>query len=392
MRVEPFACIRPRADVADRVVYAPFGAYDREKAFSEAASNPLSFISIDWPEALYPLEEQVELSAAHARARSLLLYRLREGILEEDAPAVFHYRLECKGCSQAGWVCRAPVAAFIEGEIRPHEETLEGREGDRSAHIRALGIQAAPVFLMYRQTDALKEYGRRVRSERPLLSLNLPDGSSHGVWRLEGTRAEEIVRAFGEVSCAYVADGHHRLAAAVHVGCRYVLCSLFPSDEVRVLPYDRLVVDAGGCEGARLLSGLEGIGLVPEECSEMVVPASRGEIGLFDGTWWRVRVPDGLRGPTPRESLDVSVLQREVFGPLFGATNPRGNGRLAFVGGGDPVKLEESVRCGRAKAAFSTFAISTEEIMAVADAGEVVPPKSTWFDPKPYVGLFAMRA
>lgn len=393
MLLEPFPCLRPRPDLAAKVAYAPFGAYDRAKAFAEAAANPLSFVSVDWPEALYSLEEEVDLVAAHARARGLLAYRLREGILVEDkAPALYHYRVGVSGRIQSGWVGRVPAEAFATGVVRPHEATLAGREADRAAHVRVVGAQTAPAFLMYRQTPALRSLGRYVREEDPLLSFCLPDGSSHEVWRLGGGTAPEVMAAFEEVGNAYVADGHHRAAAALSAGCQGVLCALFPSEELGVLPYDRLALDLGGLSPEGLVTALGEAGFSPVPAAAPVSPARKGELGLFcGGNWWFLSVPDRLRVGGVVGSLDVSALQEGVFGPLLGVSDPRGVGRLSFVGGGGPERLEAAVLAGEAAAAFSTFAPTAEEVMAVADEGSLMPPKSTWFDPKPYVGLFAMR-
>ncbi len=314
MLVEPFRCLRPRPDLAGRVAYAPFGAYDRSRAFAEAAANPLSFVSVDWPEALYALEEEVDLAAAHARARALLAYRLREGALVEDAsPALYHYRFEASGHSQSAWVGRVPAGAFAAGEVRPHEATLAVRQADRAAHVRAVGAQTAPAFLMYRQTGALGSLGEAVRAGEPLCSFRLPDGSSHEVWRLEGRVSLGVSEAFGGVARAYVADGHHRAAAALSAGCPGVLCALFPSEELGVLPYDRLVLDLGGVDPDGLVEALGAAGFSPEPSPGPVSPARKGELGLFcAGRWWHLSVPGRLRGPGTAGSLDVSALQEGV--------------------------------------------------------------------------------
>lgn len=409
MDLLPFRCLRPAPRLVGRQVSAPLDVFDRDRAFAQVADNPLSFLAIDWPDTLYPLEAQVDLPEAYAKARDLLDWRQKRGVLVEDGePCLYVYAMEEAGHRQTAVVGCLPVDSFLDGTVRRHESTLEEKEDARAAHIDALGAQTGPVFLAHRDDGAVERAVARVQQAEPLYRFEA-DGVAQTVWRVPGggLAAAALEQAFDGVREAYVADGHHRAASAVrvalarraadsqlaaHAPCNRVLAALFPAGQLKVLPYHRMVsgVDAAAREG--LAAVVEAAGFSVAAAAGPVEPAEKGVFGLFDGErWWELRAPVPA-GDDPLAALDVSVLQERVLGPLLGIAEPRRDPRLSYVAGAaGPEAVERAVRKAGDAVAFAVFPTAVDELMAVADAGELMPPKSTWFAPKPFCGLFVRR-
>lgn len=408
MELLPFRCLRPTPALVERQVSAPLDVFDRERAFAQVADNPLSFLAIDWPDTLYPLEAHVDLQEAYAKARDLLDWRVSRGVLvEDDQPCFYVYAMEVDGHRQEAVVGCVPVDSFLDGTVRRHESTLEEKEDARAAHIDALGAQTGPVFLTFPDDEKVSRAMDAAREQEPLYGFEA-DGVAQRVWRVADPGLQEAFEeGFRGVAAAYIADGHHRAASAVRVAlarreaepdlpadapCNRVLVALFPASQLQILPYHRMVSPVSAEEAAGLVSALEERGFSPVEATAPVDPATKGEFGLFDGEhWWRLTAPAADPGD-PRASLDVSQLQEGVLEPLFGVVDPRRDPRLTYVAGTvDAAALEDVCREAGDTVAFTVYPTAIDELMAVADGGGLMPPKSTWFAPKPFCGLFVRR-
>lgn len=437
MRVDSFACIRPAAKLAREVAALPYDVFDRAEARTAVEGRPLSFLNIDRPETQFAPDHDMYADDVYAKARELFETRLADGTLVEDVATTYYlYRLEMGGRSQTGFVGLCPADAFLDGTVKRHETTRPEKERDRIRHIEALEAQTGPIFLTYRRTAGLADIAAGVCSEEPFCSFQCDDGVRHTVWRVTDARTVDAIRsAFEAVPCAYIADGHHRAAAAVHVaqarkadatrgektareadtaGARSqgagdgpgrdagrILGVLFPDDELTVLPYNRLVRDLGenpdgsarDCQD--FISDLCRAGFSISTSDDAVAPSEKGTFGMYlGGSWWILHAPelDPLEAADPVLSLDASRLQELVLGPVLGIADPRTDERVSFVGGIRGTKeLERQVDEGGWSAAFSLRPTSIDELLAVADAGRLMPPKSTWFEPKLRSGLFIHR-
>ncbi len=408
MELTPFRCLRPAPRLVGRQVSAPLDVFDRDRAFDLVADNPLLFLAIDWPDTLYPLEAQVDLTEAYAKARDLLEWRRERGVLvEDDEPSLYVYTMEEGGHRQTAVVGCLPVESFLDGTVRRHESTLEEKEDARAAHIDALGAQTGPVFLTFGDSDDVARAVADVQAGEPLYRFEA-DGVAQTVWRVPADgRGRALTEAFSGVGAAYVADGHHRAASAVRVAlarraadpslpadapCNRVLVAMFPAGQLKVLPYHRMVtgVDEAGREG--LVAAVEAAGFSAAPADGPVAPAEKGAFGMFDGAhWWLLRAP-ASKGDDPVAALDVSALQERVLGPVLSVADPRRDPRLTYVAGTvGPEALEAAAREAGDAVAFTVCPTAIDELMAVADAGELMPPKSTWFTPKPFCGLFVRR-
>ena len=436
MKVVPLACVRPAPEVARDVAALPYDVFSREEAAAAVVGKPLSFLNIDRPETQFPPEQDMYAPEVYARARELLEARIADGTFVEDAaPCYYLYRLEMDDHAQTGFVSCCAIDDYLDGTIKRHENTRAEKELDRIRHIEALGAQTGPIFLAFRETAELRELARRACSDTPLYDFTAEDGMRHTVWRMaEPARVEAVRTAFAQVPCAYIADGHHRAASAVKVGLarreaaraagqqltgeepfNFFLSVLFPAEELAILPYHRVVHDLGlDAEGRprtpeRLLADLRAAGFTIQPSSEPVQPgkdathrassdapshAGRAIFGMYlAGSWWHVLAPQ----PSPAEAadpvarLDASVLQNYLLGPVLGISDPRTDARVEFVGGirGLPELERRVIETGGV--AFSLRPTTLDELLAVADAGLLMPPKSTWFEPKLRSGLFIHR-
>ncbi len=402
MRFRPFRAVRPAPELAARVAAVPYDVVSREEAAELARDNPHSFLhvgrsDIDLPPDVDPYDPRI-----YARAREALERFLGDGTLVRDRePALFLYRQVMDGRAQTGIVGCVHIDDYERDVIRKHEKTRQDKEDDRTRHVLTLNANAEPVFLTYRgerELDALIEAGTR---GEPLYDFTAPDGVRHTVWRVADPGP--FVRAFGRVPHAYVADGHHRSASAWRAGrelrarhpgradaeYEWFLAVLFPAAQLRILPYNRVVKDLNGLSPAEVLARLREVGTVTP--TEDAVPPGPGTFCAYlEGGWHRVELPPAtIDRSDPIASLDVSLLQERVLGPILGIGDPRTDKRMDFVGGiRGTAELERRVDRGDAEIAFSLHPTTLEQLMAVSDAGRVMPPKSTWFEPKLRSGLF----
>lgn len=409
MHAEPITCHRPRPDAAPEFAAPPYDVFDRAGAAAYASEHPRSFLAIDRPETAFPPGHDPYAEDVYERARDLLAERVADGTLLRDAtPCYYLYRLRRDGREQTGIVAGVAMDDLADGTVRAHELTRPEKEADRARHIEATGCQTGPVFLAYRDNAVMDILVEAAKAADPLYDFTDGEGVRQTVWRVARPAAVESFRAMlGQVDRAYIVDGHHRAAAAASV-CRrmreeagsglsgtepynFLLCALFPASQLAVLPYDRVVADTNGLDEGGLVAALEAAGVTVGGRQEVPVsPARRGQVGMRAFGAWRELSLGGARPDDPVDGLDVAILQDRVLGPVLGIDDPRSDGRISFVGGAEgPEALAR--RAGERGVAFSLFPVSMGELMSVADAGRLMPPKSTWLEPKLRSGLFIRR-
>lgn len=415
MKVLPFPCIRPVPERAAEVAALPYDVFDRAEAAAYVADHPLSFLAIDRPETQFAPDADMYAPEVYARGAELLHERIDEGIYQADPSMSYYlYELTQNGRTQTGVVAICSVDEYDQGIIKKHENTRAEKERDRIEHIRALGCQTGPIFLTYRDEPVLSFILAQVKTGQALYDFTDEEGVRQRVWEVRRPESVEAIREmFARVPCAYIADGHHRTASAMRVAhemraaaqeagtytgkepFNYFLSVLFPASELTILPYNRVVSDRAGLSVDELIARIHEAGFTVEPSSEPVEPTEVGVMGLFTaGSWYRLSFTPDLASAVaqagPVESLDVSVLQDRVLGPILGIGDPREDARISFVGGiRGTAELER--RAGADGVAFSMCSTTIDQLLAVADAGLLMPPKSTWFEPKLRSGLFIHR-
>ena len=423
MIVKPFAAVRPTARVADQVAALPYDVYDRAEAVAAVDGEPLSFLNIDRPETQFPADADMYAPEVYAKARELFDARRADGtFVTEPAPCFYLYELTMNEHSQTGVVACCAIDDYLENVIKKHENTLEKKELDRIRHIDALDAQTGPIFLTYRDSDAIDILVAAAKKTAPLYDFTGEDGVTHRVWRMAAASEEVacsqayagLVAAFAKVPCAYIADGHHRAASAVKVGLarresnpgydgteefNYFMSVLFPASQLSILAYNRVVRDLNGLTKDEFLNALAGengpFEIIHTQESQLE-PIDKGAVGMYlDREWYGLGVKPEFESSDPVDGLDVSILQEKVLAPILGIGDPRTDERIEFVGGIRGLReLERKVNCIDARGdgpavAFAMFPTSIDELLNVADAGRLMPPKSTWFEPKLRSGLFA---
>jgi len=400
--IKPFAALRPRPELAGRVCELPYDVLSSEEARERAAGNPFSFFrvskpEIDLPATLDPYDPQV-----YEKGKRNFDRFIREGWLEQDKrPCFYLYRQVMGSHRQVGLVAVASCEDYLRNLIRKHELTRPDKENDRVRHIEALNAQTGPVFLVYRAVPALDELVAKRIARPPAVDFTASDGVRHTGWVIdEAAPLETIQKIFAGLRYLYIADGHHRSAAAVRVyqsrrgagNSAYFLAVIFPHDQVQILPYNRVVKDLNGLAPETLLEKLGAVFILNRDGAAQ--PARRHELGCYlQGRWHTLSFrPEFTATRDPVGSLDVTLLQKHVLAPIFGIEDPRRSERLDFVAGiRGTVELEKRVNGGECACAFSLFPTSVEELMAIADEGGIMPPKSTWFEPKLRDAMFCHR-
>ena len=390
--IQPFPALRPRPELAAQVCELPYDVMSTEEARAIAAERPLSFLRVSKPEIDFPPEVNPCDPAVYERGRVNFEAAIRQGILrQERAPAFYLYRQIMGAHSQTGLVAVASCEDYLASVIKKHELTRPDKEDDRVRHIDILNAQTGPVFLTYRasiETDRWQEQA----GEEPDTDFVGEDGVRHSAWAVRDREAIAAIRqTFAGIAALYIADGHHRSAAAARVyekrqgqgNSGYFLSVIFPHHQMQILPYHRLVQMPAGLPRERLWSQLRS---VFEEAGEgSAQPARPGEVGFyFEGRWRMLRFRPELRAEEdPAARLDVALLQKHVLDPIFGINDPRTSQAIQFVGGiRGTGELEKLVKSGRYQCAFAIHPATIEELMGIADAGGIMPPKSTWFEPK----------
>ncbi len=406
LRIHPFSALRPKPELAAKLAAVPYDVVNTEEARVLAKDNPISFLHVSRSEMDLPAGTDPHDDAVYTQARRAFDKLQADGVLVRDPqPSLFVYAQEAtlggRQVRQVGVVGCCHIDDYNSGVIKKHEKTRKDKEDDRTRHTLTLHANSGPVFLMYSRTAALTLLMDAATKEAPLYDFTAVDGVKHTVWRLPQTEA--AVAAFAQVPTAYVADGHHRSASAARAGAdlraknpkhtgneeyNWFLCVLFPADMLTILPYHRVVRDLHGLTPAAFLEALRKVGSV--EPTTEPEPAATGSFGVFvDNRWYRLTLPDSsIDRSNPVASLDYVLLSERVLSPILGIGDIRTDKRIDFVGGiRGPAELEKRVRSGDCAVAFAMHATTIQQLMKVSDAGEIMPPKSTWFEPKLRSGL-----
>jgi len=434
---KPFQVIHPAPDTWQDVAALPYDVYSRAEAAAAVEGHPLSFLNIDRPETQFPPEQDMYAPEVYEAGAQRLRQEIAEGVfVREETPCCYLYELTMNGRTQSGFVGLASAQEYQSGVIRRHENTRKEKELDRIRHIEALGMQTGPIFLACRQTETLRQLSAQIRAGEPDFDFVSDDGIRHRGFKIaDAALVSQITDAFGAVPVLYIADGHHRAASAVKVAQRRaeaaggedaadtllseadapageaaaqteetapagdagslmgeaggILCVIFPDEELKILDYNRVVRDLNGLRAEEFLAMVGKKCHITEFGPDELHPACKGEVVLLlDDVWYRLSFREELRSDDPVEGLDTQILQREILGPVLGIQDPRTDKRIDFVGGirgcGELVRRVHS----DCRAAFAMYPTSMDELFAVADAGKLMPPKSTWFEPKLRSGLF----
>lgn len=403
--IRPFPGLRPVVARAADVVAPPYDVLNSAEARARAQGKPWSFLHISKPEIDLPEGISSYDPAVYAKAAENLTRMRDEGVLVQDEQACYYvYQLQMGEHRQTGLVAAASVTDYDSNRIRKHEFTRPDKEDDRVRQIEALNAQTGPVLLAYRATPAVDEQLAAIASLPPTVDVTADDGIVHRLWVVsDAAQCQSLTQAFDAMPNLYIADGHHRSAAASRIAAsrraanpqqrgdeayNYFLAVMFPHSQMRIFDYNRVVKDLNGYSAASLLSELAKCFEI-ETCAQRAKPTQRGEFGMYlEQQWYRLRIKPDLIPNDPVARLDVSLLQTNVLQPLLGIEDPRRDHRIDFVGGIRGLEgLEKRVASGEMQVAFALFATPMQDLMAVADAGEVMPPKSTWFEPKLADGL-----
>lgn len=403
--IRPFLCVRPTKDKAHLVAALPYDVYSREEAVEQVKDAPYSFLNIDRPETQFSMDTDMYSEPVYAKAKELLDNWTLEGIFQKEEKSCYYlYELTMDGRSQTGIVTCASIDDYENNIIKKHENTRAEKEKDRIRHVDVCNAQTGPIFLACRKNDNLKAKITEWKKETPIYDFTSEDGISHRVFRI--AKDEEITFLtdhFKEVNELYIADGHHRTASAVKVGkmrreqnpnytgdeeFNYFLSVIFPEDELKIMDYNRVVADLNGHSVDQFLDKVGQVFQV-EKKDTPVKPSKKGKIGMYlDGQWYELTYPEEKMEEDVVKRLDVSILQDKLLEPVLDIDDPKTNDRIQFVGGiRGLAELERLVGQGAA-VAFSMYPTAMQELFEVADANRLMPPKSTWFEPKLRSGLF----
>jgi uncharacterized protein (DUF1015 family) len=390
----PFAALRPAPKSAAAVAAVPYDVVSTDEARALAAGNPLSFLHVSRPEIDLGSAADPHASAAYDQAASAFAKLKSDApLVVEEFPSFYVYRLHMGGHVQAGIAACFSIDEYDAGLIKKHEKTRPDKEDDRTRHMLAIGAQTGPVFLTYRASKSVDAIVARVVTAPPLFDITAPDGVRHEIWQVPSNENQHIVDAFARIDALYIADGHHRAASAARTRRTLaskgagehdrVLAVAFPDNQMQVLPYNRVVKDLNGMDAVGLVKALEERFTVGPGGPE--VPSSKGKIAMYlQGRWYTIDVK------TPSGALDVDVLQSAILEPFLGIKDVRTDKRIDFVGGIRGTReLEKLVDSGSYAVAFSLYPVSVDDLMRIADAGGIMPPKSTWFEPKLRDGLLS---
>jgi len=404
--IRAFQAQRPPKATAAQVAAVPYDVVSTTEARELAAGNPLSFLHVSRPEIDLPDGTDVHSDAVYDKARvNFEKLKVAAPLTVEEAPSLYVYRLRMGEQQQTGIAGCCSIDEYDADIVRKHERTRKDKEDDRTRHMVTIRAQTGPVFVTYRGRTQINEIVARVQTEEPLYDFVASDGVAHAIWRVGQAETERLTEEFVSVPLVYIADGHHRAASAArareqlkaentaHTGqeeYNFFLTVLFPADQLRILPYNRIVKELNGKSPAQFLKAVSSQFEVSDAATAS--PLQKGEICMYlDGRWHSLKLPARTTTPLdPISSLDVSALQERVIEPLLGITDLRTDKRIDFIGGVRGTKaLEDLVNDGQAAAAFSMYPVTIEELMAISDAKEIMPPKSTWFEPKLRDGLLS---
>ncbi len=401
--VKSFKCVRPVEDMAEQVASLPYDVYDRKEAKAAVAGKPYAFLNIDRPETAFEDDFNMYSKEAYKYARDLYNEFKDKGIYEEDVcDSYYLYELTMNGRSQTGIVGLASVDDYLNNIIKKHENTREEKEIDRINHVDTLDAQTGPIFLAYKANDALQKIILQNTLNMPLYDFVCEDNVRHRVWKVAEEYNKQIAECFENISALYIADGHHRAASAVKVALKrrqkyntkdaeynYFLSVIFDERQLHILPYNRIVLDLNLKSEDEILESISKYFDI-KECPVQKEIANRHEFGmLLEDKFYILTAKKEIIADDTINSLDVSILQDFVLEPIFGIKDPRTDNRIKFAGGIRGVEfLESELESGRGKVAFLMHPTSMTELFAVADENKLMPPKSTWFEPKLRSGIF----
>ena len=404
--IKPFAAIRPEAGKADKIAALPYDVYNREEAKEVVKKNPLSFLKIDRAETQFDDSVDTYDERVYTKAHDMLWEMVEDGsFVRDEQPCYYIYELTMNGRTQTGITACASIDDYAQGIIKKHENTRADKEADRIHHVDSCNAQTGPIFLAYRSNREINDVVEQVKKETPLYDFVAEDGIRHRVWVIH--KAEDIQTieaAFASIGEIYIADGHHRAASAVRVGFlrrkahpnysgdeefNYFLSVLFPDDQLMIMDYNRVVKDLNGMNTETFLEKIQSLFEVSEGSESQIRPEKKGEFSMYlEDKWYLCKIKAANQSEDPVGGLDVSLLQELLLAPVLGIGDPKTDKRIDFVGGIRGLQeLERRVHTDCA-VAFAMYPTSIGELFDVADAGLLMPPKSTWFEPKLRSGLF----
>ena len=406
--VRPFKCVRPNKDVVSKVAALPYDVYNREEAKKEVKKEPLSFLKIDRAETQFDDSVDTYDPIVYKTAKEIFEQEVADGIYEEiDTDCYYVYELTMDGRKQTGIVATASIDDYLNNTIKKHENTRADKEIDRINHVDVMSAQTGPIFLAYRENSAITDEINKAKEKEPLYDFTSNDGIQHTVWVIDEKESIDIIKdAFSKINALYIADGHHRCASAVKVGLKrreahpnytgseefnYFLSVLFPDEQLMIMDYNRVVKDLNGLTSQEFLDKLSEKFDIEEEKGEFK-PKRKATFGMYlDKRWYKLTAKIDIMSTDPIDGLDVSILQDNVLKPLLGINDPKTDKRIDFVGGIRGLKELERRCHDDMKVAFAMYPTSIQELFDVADLKLLMPPKSTWFEPKLRSGLFIHR-
>jgi uncharacterized protein (DUF1015 family) len=398
--ITPFRALRPAPPSAAAVAAGPYDVVSTDVARALAAGNPLSFLHVSRAEIDLPPDTNPYAEAVYVKAvENFASLKARAPLVLEDAPSLYVYRLRMGVHVQTGIAGCFSLDDYEQDVIKKHERTRSDKEDDRTRHMMEIRAQTGPVFLVHRMSEAIDAIVQRTAGSAPLIDFMAVDGVQHTIWRIDAKDQRALIAAYGAIPTLYIADGHHRAASAARTRQHLrhgrgtgewdtFLAVAFPDDQTRILPYNRVVRDLGAHTPDSLLSALRQHLTVKTGASK---PARKGEVSMFlAGAWYTLELRAAPPGTDPAGQLDVSRLHDLVLAPLLGIGDVRADKRIDFVGGARGAgTLEELVTSGRAAVAFSMYPVKVADLMLISDSGGIMPPKSTWFEPKLRDGLLS---
>jgi uncharacterized protein (DUF1015 family) len=397
----PFRALRPTPESAAHVAAVPYDVVNTEEAQALAAGNPLNFLHVSRAELGLPRDQNPYADEVYGTAvANFATLKAKAPLVVESEPSLYVYRLKMGSHVQTGVAGTFSVDEYDRDVIKKHERTRKDKEDDRTRHIIDLRAQTGPVFLTYPDSKAIDAVVDRVATGAPLFDFTAPDGIQHTIWRASAAEQQALVAGFAAVPSLYIADGHHRAASAARARQRLradgaaagpwdsFLAVAFPDNQMQVLPYNRTIKDLNGLTPASLLAKIREQFTVTEGPA---TPARKGDVAMFlDGRWYTIALGDAPASLSPADRLDVSRLQDTILTPLLGIGDVRSDKRIDFVGGARGTgELEKHVKSGKAAVAFSMFPVGVDDLMRISDSGGIMPPKSTWFEPKLRDGLLS---
>lgn len=407
--IKPFKAYRPAQGLADEIAALPYDVYSRAEAKEYVAAHPHSFLAIDRAESQFPDDVDTYDARVYDKAAQMLQQQIDDGrFVQDEEPCYYIYQQIWRGRSQTGIVGCVAIDDYINGVVKRHENTVEAKEQDRIRHVDVTNAQTGPIFLAYRDDSAIADVTTHVMTQEPVYSFVSDGEVTNKVWVIsEPSDVTAIQAAFASIPSVYIADGHHRCASAVKVGLKrreenpeytgteefnYFLSVLFPESELEILSYNRVIKDMSGLDKDDIMLMIKRYFNVKPYRKAVAEPETKGEVGMYiGGNWFMLSVKSSVKSGDPVDDLDVAILQKYVLGPIFKIKDPRTDPKISFVGG---IRgTEELVRLADeyGTCAFAMYPTSIQELLAVADAGRLMPPKSTWFEPKLLSGLFIHR-